>query len=105
MITEDNTDAIIEKLKKAVEEALKEIGITGVAAIQSNAPVDTGKLRKSYTYETTNFTVTIGTNLDYSIYVEYKPTNRGGRPHFRKTIESEKANFMAILNKKLGGIK
>lgn len=104
-ITEDNTDAILDKIDSAIQKTLKEIGVKGVARVKANAPVDTGKLRSSYTYELDDFSVTIGTNLDYSVYVEFKPSNRGGRPHFRNTLESEKTNFMNILKKNLGGIK
>ena len=101
---DDNTDVIDRKIKQAVKSALKEIGIKGVAEIKSNCPVDTGTLRRSYTYKCNDFEVTIGTSVDYSIYVEFKPSNRGGRPHFRRSLESLEQEFINILKRELGAI-
>ena len=101
---DDNTDIIDRKIKQAVKSALKEIGIKGVAEIKSNCPVDTGTLRRSYTYKCNDFEVTIGTSGDYSIYVEFKPSNRGGRPHFRRSLESLEQEFINILKRELGAI-
>ena len=101
---DDNTDIRDRKIKQAVKSALKEIGIKGVAEIKSNCPVDTGTLRRSYTYKCNDFEVTIGTTIDYSIYVEFKPSNRGGRPHFRRSLESLEQEFINILKRELGAI-
>lgn len=100
----DNTDEILNKLENAVRNALNEIGIVGTAEVKSNAPVDTGKLKRSYTYKTDDNKVEIGTALDYAEYVEFKPSNKGGRPHFRSSLESQKNEFQKILEQNLGGI-
>lgn len=106
MIEVDNTDIIINKMREAIKKSMKEIGIVGVAEIKANCPVKSGKLRSSYIYEADDFSVTIGVSkkINYAIYVEFKPTNRGGRPHFRKPIESKKSEFQAILERNLGGV-
>lgn len=101
---QDNTDIIIASIKRAVKEALKEMGIVSVAEIKSNAPVDTGNLRRSYEFVCEDFSVIIGTNVDYSVYVEFKASNQGGRPHFRNSLGSLKSQFESILQNKLGGI-
>lgn len=101
---EDNTDIIDSAIKQAVKEALREMGIKGVEEIKSNCPVKSGALRRSYKYKCNDFSVTVGTSLDYSIYVEFKPTNKGGRPHFRRSLESLESEFINILKRKLGGI-
>lgn len=101
---EDNTDIIDRKIKEAVKSALKEIGIKGTAEVKSNCPVDTGTLRRSYTYKCEDFEVIIGTTIDYSVYVEFKPSNRGGRPHFRRSLESLEQEFVNILKRELGAI-
>ena len=100
----DKTDIFLEKFHRAIKEALREIGITGVAEVQSNCPVDTGALKRSYTFESNDFKVIIGTNVDYSIFVEFKPTNKGGRPHFRSSLERLENEFVKALTKKLGEI-
>ncbi|WP_434794685.1 hypothetical protein TPDSL_17990 [Terrisporobacter petrolearius] len=100
----DNTDTIIELINSKVKEALGEMGIKAVAEVKANAPVDNGILRRSYTYVTEDFSVIIGTDIDYSIHVEFKPSNKGGRPHFRNSLESLQSEFQNILNRKLGEI-
>lgn len=100
----DNTDAIIDIINAKVKEALQEMGIKAVAEVKANTPVDTGTLRRSYTYQCEDFSVIVGTNIDYSIYVEFKPSNKGGRPHFRNSLESLQGEFTNILNRKLGEI-
>lgn len=100
----DKTEELLSKLKIAIKESLREIGITGVAEVQSNTPVDTGTLRRSYTFECEEFKVIIGTMVDYSIFVEFKPTSKGGRPHFRSSLERKESSFMKILAQKLGEI-
>ena len=99
-----NINSFDVKVQEAVKRALKEMGIKGVAEVKANAPVDTGALRRSYKYICEGFTVTIGTSVDYSIYVEFKASNRGGRPHFRRSLESLKQEFISILKRELGGI-
>lgn len=100
----DNTDTIIELINAKVKEALQDMGIKAVAELKSNSPVDSGTLRRSYTYVAEEFSVIVGTDIDYSIYVEFKPSNQGGRPHFRRSLESLQGEFQNILNRKLGGI-
>lgn len=104
MIEYDNTDVILDRIRAAIKKSLKEMGIVGVAEIKANCPLDSGKLRRSYTYKADDFSVTMGTTLEYAIHVEFKPTNRGGRPHFRRSIESKISEFKAILERNLGGI-
>lgn len=100
----DNTDEILNKINNAIQDALNEIGIVGTAEVKSNAPVDTGKLKRSYTYEVSDKKVEIGTALDYAEYVEFKPVNQGGRPHFRDSIETQSSEFQNILENHLEGI-
>lgn len=100
----DNTNAIIDLINSKVKDALQEMGIKAVAEVTLNAPVDTGTLRRSYTYQCEDFSVIIGTDIDYSVYVEFRPSNQGGRPHFRNSLESLQGEFQNILNRKLGEI-
>ncbi|MDB8791951.1 HK97 gp10 family phage protein [Romboutsia sp. 1001216sp1] len=100
----DNTNEIIDKIKQATKNACNEIGVVGTAEVKANTPVDTGKLRRSYTYNAEDTKVEIGTALDYAKHVEFKPTNAGGRPHFRTSIESQTGEFINIIETHLGGI-
>ena len=97
-----------DKYKQAMESAAREVGITGTAAIQALAPVDTGNLRRSYGYrfevQGKTYVVYFGTNVDYAVYVEMKPESRGGRPHLRRAIQSEVNEFKEIVAKHLSSL-
>lgn len=100
----DNTDKFLRNYNVILKDALREIGIIGVAEVQSNCPVDTGTLKRSYTYENKDFNIEIGTTVDYSVFVEFKPKNQGGRPHLRSSLERKESDFLKILKRKLGEI-
>jgi HK97 gp10 family phage protein len=104
----DNTNAIINQINEAVRNALEEIAKIGLAEIQLTAPVDTGNLRRSYSYKVKfnnkSFVIKWGTNIPYAIYVEMKPQSRGGRPHLRKAIMGEIEEFNKILRKHLAKV-
>ena len=72
----NNIQKIIKTLKAKGEDYSNELGVTGVAKIQSNTPVDTGTLKRSITFKAakkgTKYSITYGTSVDYSIYVEFK---------------------------------
>lgn len=104
----DNTNKIIEEYNRALENAINEIAMVGLAQIQLDTPVLTGNLRRSYTYkifiENKHFVVVFGTNIPYSIYLELKPQSNGGRPHLRPALQSEVEEFKQILIKHLNTI-
>lgn len=100
-----------KQISQALDSACNEIGVSGTAQVQSNTPVKTGNLRRSYGYKVSSdgkiYAVVFGTNVDYAVYVEMKPESRGGRPHFRRAIEGEIEEFNKILAKhleKVGGL-
>lgn len=93
------------QISTAIMGACEEIGIAGIAQTQAMAPVLTGNLKRSYGYKIQHndkaYVIVFGTNVDYAIFVEMKPESRGGRPHFRRAIESEINEFSDILDKYL----
>lgn len=104
----NNFNKVRKQINESILAACNEIGITGTAQIQSNAPVRTGNLRRSYGFKVNSdgktYVVVFGTNVDYAVYVELKPESRGGRPHFRRAIEGELEEFNKILAKHLGKV-
>ena len=44
----NNIKKIIKNLQKGVENSLEQVGVSGVANIQSNTPVDSGELKEKY---------------------------------------------------------
>ena len=73
-IVSDNSGAVIEAKDAAVRRAMEAIGIhlEGEAADElENSPrrVDTGRLKGSMTHSSDDRSVTVGTNVEYAIYV------------------------------------
>lgn len=106
----DRTDEVKRELERALKGALNEIGVTGASSVSANAPVDTGNLARSYKHKVdeANLEVSIGVSdatVKYAVPVEFKPVNKGGRPHFRATLDSEKGNFKTILENYIKGVK
>ena len=84
----NNIKTIIKNLQKGVENSLEQVGVAGVANIQSNTPVDTGALKRSITFKKATqgkkYKVVFGSALDYSIIVEFKPSRVQG--FFRNSL-------------------
>lgn len=68
---DDNSQAVLDALKNAVERGLMAIGETAVGYAQDLVPVDTGHLRGSITYAVDGDDCYIGTNVEYAPYVEF----------------------------------
>lgn len=70
-------DRLMKKLdaiasQQAITEALLDLGGKIQEAAKEATPVDTGNLRASITVASSSpDTVTVGTNVDYAVYVEY----------------------------------
>lgn len=101
----NNSAEVIARIRQAIAEAGQEAGITLTADVQANAPVDTGKLQKSYTFKkdigSNVVKITVGTKVVYAPYVEFKPQSRGGRPHLASTLRNDKAKVIEIFKKHL----
>lgn len=86
--------AAIEKLagSRDVVRALTIVGQIGEAAAKSFAPVDTGTLRRSITYEVGKRGiepyVRIGTNISYAVFQELGTVNHMAHPFLRPALTS-----------------
>lgn len=102
----NNCEEIKEKLKNAVLDAQKEWIQTGVAELQSNAPVKTGDTKRAVGAEnnnnSTSFKTTFGVDksIVYAKKVEYIGKSKGW---FRRTLRN--VEFKNILIKHLKGVK
>jgi HK97 gp10 family phage protein len=77
-------DKLLKKLDKlggnieqSTQKALLQGGAIFEAAAKANCPVDTGYLRDSIHTESRKNVVTVGTNCNYAIYVEYGTGPKG----------------------------
>lgn len=98
----NNIKEIINKLKAKSQDYSEELGVSGVARIQANTPVDTGILKRSITFKTakrgTKYSITYGSSIDYSIYVEFKGKSAG---YFRNSLADFKGEAIRIIKKSL----
>lgn len=81
--------AALEKILRAesgaIPEVLAVVGEQWVAEIRRFAPLRTGRLRRSYTYEVGagGGWVEVSSNVIYAPYQEYGTSRISGTPHFR----------------------
>ena len=98
----NNIQKIIKTLKAKGEDYSNELGVKGVAKIQSNTPVDTGTLKRSITLKDdkkgTKYSITYGTSVDYSIYVEFKGKSAG---YLRNSLADFRSEAIRIIQKSL----
>lgn len=98
----NNIQKIIKTLKAKGEDYSNALGVTGVAKIQSNTPVDTGTLKRSITFKAakkgTKYSITYGTSVDYSIYVEFKGKSAG---YLRNSLADFRSEAIRIIQKSL----
>ncbi|WP_040194289.1 HK97 gp10 family phage protein [Clostridium culturomicium] len=101
---ENNINDIKSKLQSAIEEAVREIEISGVADLQANAPVDTGALKRAIAFKTEKgddkYVITFGSMLKYAPYTEFR--NSTSKGWMRDTLNELDAEN--ILIKHLKGV-
>lgn len=99
-------EVTIEK-DKAIEQALTAIGIQCRNYAARQAPVDTGNLRNSITFQVDSPTdsVVIGTNVEYGKYQEFGTSRMKAQPYLRPAVEEHLDEYKRIAESFLKGIK
>lgn len=71
-IIQNNRAEVEQRLDDAIERALTAVGANAENYVRNNAPKDTGRLQNSITsrIDTSDNSVTIGTNVEYAPYQE-----------------------------------
>jgi phage gpG-like protein len=81
-IENDNTSEVVSSISEAVTDGLEKMGIDIMERAKEYAPVLTGNLRDSITYEVADDELVVGTDVPYSIEQElggrYHPAANGG---------------------------
>ncbi|SCI99999.1 Uncharacterised protein [uncultured Clostridium sp.] len=102
---QSNIEIIKKQILKACGDAMDEIGITGTAELQSNAPVRNGTLRRSITFKKANseskYSITFGSSLDYATYTEFRNKSKGW---MRNTMNGLSTDARDIIIKHLGKV-
>ncbi len=108
--TTDNSDLIEEALNQACERALTRIGLQAERyakeALTKQEAVKTGNLRDSIAFKVNESekAVTVGTNVDYGIYVEYGTKKMPERPFIKPAATEHSEVYKNIVKSELKNI-
>ena len=93
----------LTKLDKDVNDKLTLAGELVTSAAKQNAPVKTGHLRNSISYDVDkqNKSVTIGTNVNYAPYVELGTRHIKASFFLTKALKENITNIKLIFKKKI----
>ena len=80
------------------------LSATHQASAPGEAPAsDTGRLASSITFDQAGpLTATVGSNLAYSVYLEFGTRKIAARPYFRPAVERMRPKFQQRLERALG---
>lgn len=95
----DNSKEVLKDFEEQVQTALELIGLKAEGYAKKDCPVDTGLLRNSINYRTTNDekAVYIGTNVEYAPEQEYYHKNKA---HFlRNAATHHNDEYRQIVEK------
>lgn len=92
-----------DALPRQLEAALEEIGLVAEGYAKRLCPVDTGRLRNSisHTYDASERSAYIGSNVEYAPYVEMGTTRTRAQPYLRPAVENNKDVYKSIAEKHL----
>ncbi len=84
--------------------ALEAVGVFVVGETQVRTPVDTGRLKGSYTHRVNRGqkSVDIGTNVEYGPFVELGTRKMRAQPHLRPAAEDNVERIKKLINIHLG---
>lgn len=104
----DNSAQFKSKLEAACMRGMEAVGRQGSANAARLAPVDTGRLKNSITFETSKggnvFKSTIGTNVEYAKYQEYGTSRMRAQPFLRPAITNNINEYKSIIMNELKGL-
>ena len=97
----DLTDQVIEECQEKIDVALEKIGLVAERYSKEMCPVDTGRLRNSITHAVGNNQVTVGTNVEYAIYVELGARGRTPKYFIKNSMANHLSQYQGIFDSEL----
>lgn len=75
--------------KQKLHDKLQDLGVRIVSKAKRKCPVDTGRLRSSLTFDVDKSSdiLIVGTNVEYSKYVEFGTEKMRPQPYLRPAIK------------------
>ena len=98
-IIKDDSKRVLHEVDSQTEKILADIGELIVKSAKEIVPVDTGALKESITYEVDGNSVTVGSPLNYSVYVELGTSKMGAQPYLRPAFENNTSQIAALAKK------
>jgi len=89
-IENDKTEAVKQAVLNAAVKALTGAALIVEGSAKNLSPVDTGNLKGSITHEVTKEMAKIGTNVEYSPYLEYGTVKMAAQPYLRPALDDNK---------------
>ena len=93
----DNTDEVLDALKRAKKRGLEAIGLTAEGYAKKDTPVDTGRLRNSISHATDDEAAYIGTNVEYAPYVELGARGRKGKHMLQRAASEHTDEYKRLM--------
>lgn len=100
--------AIQQALKKSEEQTYKAVKASCIKVenrAKHLAPVDTGRLKSSITHEANKSDGRVGTNLEYSPYVELGTKRSQAQPFLRPALQDCKSEILQLFRDVVKGVK
>lgn len=98
-----NGDRVIASVNDKKKQALTAGATIVEAEAKVRAPVDTGQLRNSISYEVGESEAKIGTIVDYAVYVEYGTSRQRPQPYLRPAIDENTDKIKQVMTDILKG--
>lgn len=102
-ITNNDIPNIERALPEIKARALEMIGLLAEGYAKRLCPVDTGRLRNSISHDNDDNAVTVGTNVDYAIYVEMGTVHSRAQPYLKPAIVDHLDEYKGIIKDTLKG--
>lgn len=105
VVIKDNSEEFLKALPEQIEQALTAIGLTAESYAKQECPVDTGRLRNSITHavETGEQAVYIGSNVEYTAFVELGTSRMKARPYLKPAATEHSAEYKSLAEQALKG--
>lgn len=97
----DNTKEFLLAMEKAKERGLKAVGMTAEKYAKENAPVDTGRLRNSITFDSDENSAIIGTNVEYAPDVELGTSKQKAQPYLKPAATEHSKEYEDLIKSSL----
>ena len=99
---ESNLRNVESELRRRREQATEAIGLFVEGEAKLLAPVDTGNLRSSMSHTSDDEKATIGTNVEYAIFLEKGTSRQKAQPFLTPAAENNKDKITQLARRYLG---